>query len=156
MAGEPLRVQRLKRQQVDEMLLPFRGDQLQQLPRGGWVREVRQSLQMPLRWVAARMGVTVSAVSHVESREAEGSITLRSLREAAEAMDCDLVYAIVPRAGSVAAMLEDRARRVARERVEHVAHTMALEDQATSEASVQEEIEEVVRSLLERPADLWT
>ncbi len=155
MARRPSRTERVKRRQVDEVLRAFRGDLVRQPPRGGWLREVRQSLRMPLRWVAARMGLTVSGVSHLESREADGSITLKSLREAAEAMDCDLVYAVVPRAESVSAMLETRARRIARERVQHVAHTMGLEDQATSEAIVEEEVEEVFRGLLERPEDLW-
>lgn len=146
---------RVKRRQVDQVLRAFSGKLVRQVPRGGWLREVRKSLRMPLRWVAVRMGITVSGVSYLESREADESITLRSLREAAEAMDCDLVYAIVPRAGSVSAMLESRARRIARERVQHVAHTMSLEEQGTSEAVIEEEVEDIVRTLLERPEALW-
>ena len=42
------------------------------------------------------MGVTQPTVQRLELSEAEGAIQLKSLRRAAEALDCDLVYALVP------------------------------------------------------------
>jgi len=110
---------------------------------------------MPVRWVADRMGITPSGVSHLERREATGAVTLEALRRAADALDCELVYAIVPRAGSVSEALERRAREVAMETLGRVSHTMRLEDQATSPAEQEAEIEELVRELLARPRALW-
>ena len=45
-------------------------------------------------------------------------------------MDCDLVYALVPRAGSLSELAERRTRAAAQRDVQRVEHTMLLEDQA--------------------------
>jgi predicted DNA-binding mobile mystery protein A len=65
-----------------------------------------------------------------EKAEAEDSITLKSLRNVANALDCDLVYALAPRAGSMLELVENRTRAKARKSVQRVEHSMALEDQA--------------------------
>jgi predicted DNA-binding mobile mystery protein A len=101
------------------------------------------------------MGITPSGLSHLERREASGAVTLEALRRAADAMDCELVYAIVPRAGSVSKALERRARAVAMETIGRVSHTMRLEDQATSSAEQEAEIDDLVHELLARPRGLW-
>ena len=46
------------------------------------------------------MKVTPPAVRSFEKAEAEDRITLASLRRTAEAMDCELIYALVPRSGA--------------------------------------------------------
>lgn len=148
-------VARLRRQQMDRALDPFRKASPQRVPAAGWLHEVRVAMGMPVRWVADRMGITPSGVSHLERREATGAVTLEALRRAADALDCELVYAIVPRAGSVSEALERRAREVAMETLGRVSHTMRLEDQATSPAEQEAEIEELVRELLARPRALW-
>jgi predicted DNA-binding mobile mystery protein A len=66
----------------------------------------------------------------METSEAEDRITLKSLRAVANALDCDLVYALVPRADSMQELVENRARAAAKKRVLEVEHSMALEDQA--------------------------
>ena len=46
-------------------------------------------------------------------------------------MGCELVYAIVPKSGSIEELAEQRARTEATKRVLSVERTMALEDQAS-------------------------
>jgi hypothetical protein len=65
-----------------------------------------------------------------EEAEAEDRITLRSLRSVAAALDCDFVYAIVPKFGSISELAERRLRQSATQDVLDVEHTMGLEDQA--------------------------
>jgi len=82
-------------------------------------------------------------------------VTLKKLRQAAEALDCQLVYALVPRTS-----LEDAARARARALADaHLArmhHTMRLEDQALTDSDLAEERERLVRSFLEgRAGRLW-
>lgn len=99
------------------------------VPRHGWIRGVRDALGMPARVMAARLGVTEGAIFAMERSEAAGTIQLDTLRRAADALDCDVVYALVPR-GS----LEEAVRTAGREALAlHgtlVERTMLLEDQA--------------------------
>ena len=48
----------------------------------------------------------------LERREADGAITLESLERAADALGCDLVYALIPRR-PLEEMLHDQAQKVA-------------------------------------------
>jgi hypothetical protein len=80
--------------------------------------------------------------------EAEYSISLGNLREAAEALGCELVYAIVPKNGSIEELVQQRARAKATENIRAVEHTMALEDQAVGR--VDEKIEEHSKRMLQR------
>jgi predicted DNA-binding mobile mystery protein A len=84
----------------------------------------------------------------LEKAEAGDHITLRSLRKVANALDCDLVYALVPKAGTIRELMENRARREASKHVLRVEHSMALEDQAVGR--IDEAVEEEARRRAER------
>ncbi len=103
---------------------------------------------MTLREMAARLGKVPSLVLHLEKSESEYRITLGSLRDAADALGCDLVYALVPKQGSVAGLLEKRARAEAEENVQAVEHSMALENQAVG--GVEKKIAEETLRILSR------
>ena len=75
------------------------------------------------------MNVTGPAVSALVRSERAGAARLDTLRRAAEAMDCTLVYVFIPNQGLDEA-LQSRAEQAARRHLAHVATTMALEDQA--------------------------
>jgi predicted DNA-binding mobile mystery protein A len=72
-----------------------------------------------------------SLVVQQEKAESEDRITLKSLRSYADALDCDLVYAFVPRADTLQELTDRRARAAAKANVLGVEHTMALENQAS-------------------------
>jgi transcriptional regulator with XRE-family HTH domain len=78
--------------------------------------------------VAARLGQTPQAVKQAEESEAAGTITLKRLEAAADAMGCRVVYAIVPRTGSLS-KLAGAAENAA---LDSVQRTMALEGQAVA------------------------
>lgn len=98
------------------------------VPSRGWLRAIRETLGMPRAELARRLGVSGQAVAGLEASEMEGSIRLDSLRRAAEALDCTLVYAIIPNA-SLEEIVDRRAHEVARRQVGLTQHTMLLEDQ---------------------------
>lgn len=105
--------------------------------------------------LARRLEVTDSAVRKLEESEAGDSITLATLRRAAEALDCELQYALVPRQ-PLQAMQADRALQVAREQVGAVARSMALEDQGVEAGVTQGQVEELARAYLAKPRrGLW-
>lgn len=97
-------------------------------PPKGWLRAIRDALGMTTAQFARRLGVSQPRIVKLEQAEIDGSVTLRSLERAAEALGCRVVYALVPH-HSLAETIDERERTVARRRLESVAHTMALENQ---------------------------
>jgi predicted DNA-binding mobile mystery protein A len=75
----------------------------------GWLRTVRRAVGIPVAEVARRMGVGESEVYRMEYAEGRGVIELQTLRRAAEALGCDLVYGLSPREETLAAIAADTA-----------------------------------------------
>lgn len=84
------------------------------------------------------MGVAQPTVVQLEQSEASGTIQLATLRRAADALNCDLVYALVPRDGSLEEIVQTQARRRANVVVNAVDRSMALEDQAVTDSREQQ------------------
>ena len=125
-------------------------------PEGGWVRAVRLAIGMSLRQLAERLHINPSSAREIELREESGSITLRSLSEAAEALDMYLVYALLPKDGTLENMVEKRAGEVANSIVLRAATSMELEGQEVSARRLINAIEEKKRELLiSIPRQLW-
>ena len=103
---------------------------------------------MTIREVARTMRKTPQTVASFEKSEERHRITLQTLRHYAEAMDCELVYAIVPKASSLEELAESRARKKVESDVLAVEHTMALEDQATT--GIQDKIGREARRILKK------
>ena len=123
-------------------------------PQAGWLRSLRTLLEMSNRSVAQRVGVAHPTLLKLEKSEQLGTISLASLRKAAEALDADLVYAIVPRQ-KLGHMIGARARALAKEQVSPIARTMALEKQGISEAQIKRQIADLTKELEENPRALW-
>lgn len=118
-------------------------------PFKGWARAVREALGMTREQLGMRAGISASTVSTLERSESRGTITLESLEKLAKAMDCRVVYAIVPREGATfEAIVRRRAEAVARKRLQRVSHTMRLEDQAIDPRQEKRQFARLVESLL--------
>src|SRR3546814_5831719 len=100
------------RARLDDRLRSLRPTQRYAVPPRGWLRAIRDALGMSGRQLGKRLGITPQSVAELERSETLGTIQLKTLRRAAEALDCTLVYALVPNA-SLAATVEARARKVA-------------------------------------------
>jgi len=125
------------------------------LPREGCVRSIRKSLGMSMRAFATRMGFKEpSSVKELEQNERAGTITLQTLKRAAEAMDADFVYAIVPRK-HLREMVAARAREVALQRIAPITKSMALEEQGLSKKEIERQVDELAHELEMRPDRLW-
>ena|SRR2546430_9144721 len=138
----------LRLTQLDRTLEPYRAAGKILRPPKGWIRAIRQALGVSSGELARRLGTSRQLPLQLEKGEAADSITLRSLRSVANALDCDLVYALVPRADSMQALIEDRARAEAKRRVLKVEHAMALEDQAVGR--IDEAVEAETRRLVRK------
>jgi predicted DNA-binding mobile mystery protein A len=138
----------LRLNQIDRSLEPFVGLHTVSRPQRGWLRAVREALGITIREVSRKMRKTPQTVASFEKSEAADRITLQTLRHYAEALDCQLVYAIVPKNASLNQLAETRVRAKAEKDVRSVAHTMALEDQATS--GIEDKIERETKRMLKK------
>jgi len=143
----------LMRRQIERRLEPW-STLDRKTPAIGWLRTVREALGMSAAQLAARIGMSRQGVSDLEAREREGTVTLAALRKAANGMECDLVYGIVPRT-SLTRTLEDQARLTAIRELDRVAHTMRLEAQATEGDALQALVRERSKELLETERQIW-
>ena len=137
----------LKLRQLDASLNRWRSADLPSRPPSGWIKAVREGLGMAATHLAARLGVTPSTVTRLETSEADDTVSLATLRRAAESLGCELHYALVPRQ-SLADTLENRALALARQQMAAVSHTMALEAQATSRETVEAQTRTLAEDLL--------
>ena len=140
----------LTRKQLDQKLSVVRNSNLREVPRRGWTKTIRAALGMSSESLGKRIGITQSAVSQLETSEEAESITLASLRRLARGLECELVYALVPRA-SLDEILRDQAHRRAESIVLSVSSSMELEDQGTSVEDQYSQIETLARSLVDKP-----
>jgi predicted DNA-binding mobile mystery protein A len=148
--------QKLLIEQTDKKLAMLK--QLEQIvpPQRGWVYAVRTALKMTLRQLGDRLNISAQSVKEIEERESNGSITLKSLREAAKALNMKVIYGFIPQDESLENMIEKRANEKAREIVLRTSNTMKLEDQENSrsriEKAVKSKAEEIKNKL---PKYLW-
>jgi predicted DNA-binding mobile mystery protein A len=113
-------------------------------PAQGWVKAIRGALGMTTEQLAIRMQVKQPSIIDLERSEAKGSIALATMRRAAQALDCTLVYALVPNK-SLELTVRERAREFARRRLEPVEHSMLLEDQKVNIGDADARVDEIVR-----------
>lgn len=123
-------------------------------PSDGWIRAVRKSIGMSVCQLATRMGVTQQAVSQLEAKELNETVSIKTLRKAAEALNCRLVYALVPNDGGLQGILDKQALMKAKDIVSAVDHTMQLEAQGVG--NLQQKIKETAEELAKNPnSKLW-
>jgi len=137
----------LKLRQLDAALDRWRSADLPPRPPSGWIKAIREALGMTATYLAQRLGVTTSTVTRLETSEADDTISLGTLRRAAEAVGCELHYALVPKQ-TLTDTLEARAAELARSRLAAISHTMALEAQSTSRETVEVQTRALAESLL--------
>jgi predicted DNA-binding mobile mystery protein A len=126
-----------------------------QRPAKGWLRAVREALGMSGRQFARRLGVSAPWITTLEQKELTGSVTITTMRQAAEALDCVFVYALVPR-DSLADIVRRRAEILAKKRLARVSHSMLLEAQQLSAAEQKKALDAEVDALIRNmPKELW-
>ncbi len=136
------KLKQLRLRQTEAKLRPWMALAADHHPTQGWVRTIRQAIGMTSTQLASRLGVTRQAIAELEKREAEGSVTLAALEKAAAALNCDVVYALVPRQ-ELSVTIREQARKRAEETLGKVAHTMRLESQDVEPDELRRQVEDV-------------
>jgi predicted DNA-binding mobile mystery protein A len=143
-------------QQTEDKLKVFKSLQNFVIPAHGWVNSIRVALKMSLRQLGNKLNVTPQNMKQLEAREANGTITINSLREVANAMDMKLVYGFISKHDSLEEMIEKRAKEIATEIVMRTNTTMTLEDQQNSSERIKTAIKEKTAELKYKlPKYLW-
>jgi predicted DNA-binding mobile mystery protein A len=145
----------LSRLRLDERIAPLRSLVPNLVvPGGGWLRAIRQALGMSATTLASRLNIAIGGVARLEQSEQKGTIQLDSLRRAADALDCDVVYILIPRVPLDLAVA-NRRRELAQLGIARVRHHMALENQATANDGAIARWREEQAAADVRDRDLW-
>ena len=139
----------LRLAQMDAVLQGTASHPLPPRPPAGWLRAIREALGMTSGVLAERLGVTASGARKLEQAEAVDAITLGTLRRVAQALDCDLQYALVPRR-PLREMRWQQALHLAQQWQQRAGRTMALEAQpvASPSAAANERLEAMAIEIL--------
>jgi len=137
---------KIRVRQLDQQLQRFEPPSQ---PKGGWFHAIREALGVPLELLAKRLGIPRSNIYQLERAETTGSISIKRLRRAADAINCDVVVTLVPRQ-PLERMVQEQAIKAARSAIAHTSHSMALEDQALTEDQTDYLVQELAREMIDR------
>jgi len=84
------------RRDLESQMRPFRAARRAHRPSEGWLRAMRFATGTPVRQIAAYMKFSEKMVYQLERSEQMEKISLGRLGQMARALECDLVYGIVP------------------------------------------------------------
>src|ERR1044072_5621234 len=110
------------RTNIDKRLNPLMNVASLARPPRGWIKAIREALGMTTAQLAQRLGVAQPSAVGIEKAEASKTITLATLERAARALDCTLVYALVPRK-PLHTLVNERALEEERERMRTSSHS---------------------------------
>lgn len=145
----------IARKSLDKKLSKLPSIQDMQRPHKGWIKAIREALGMTSMQLAARLRVSQPRITALERSEIDETVTLASLRRAAEALNCALVYNLVPKT-SLQEMVMNRAKYKAAKLIGRVDHTMSLEAQSLDKPALDEDIESLAKQLIkEKGRTLW-
>ena len=146
----------LQLQQLNSKMLGFASLKLVAIPPTGWIKAIRTAIGMSMQQLGNKLNVSKQGILDIEKREKDGSITIKSLKEIAWALDMQLVYGFVPNDGSLDALIEKRATELATKIVLRTSNTMKLEDQGNTNKRIEKAIKERAGDIKnEMPKILW-
>ncbi|MGE3758710.1 MAG: mobile mystery protein A [Pseudobdellovibrionaceae bacterium] len=140
-----------QRKRLDQLIAHFDLSPLREKPRKGWLKAVRESLGISAQQLAKRMKLKNHAsILAFEKREKEKAITLKAMEDMAGAMDCHFIYAVVPSGSSFEKLIDERAKKIAEQMIQKVAHSMKLENQSITQDQQAQQIIELAKELKEK------
>ena len=143
-------------EQLDQKLQSFSESRKVLVPERGWINTIRTTLNMTMAQLGAKLNITRQGVKKIEESEANGAITLNSLKDVAKAMDLKLVYALVPKNGTFDELIQTRAEKLAQKIVLRTNQYMKLEDQGIGDEKIAKTIKDLADEIKrEMRKSLW-
>jgi predicted DNA-binding mobile mystery protein A len=134
-------------EQLDQKLIPFLETRKILVPERGWVNTIRTTLNMTMAQLGTKLNMTRQGVKRIEESEANGTITLNSLKEVANVMDLKFVYALVPKNGTIDDLIEIKAYKLAQKIVLRTNQNMKLEDQGIGDDKISKTIKDLANEI---------
>lgn len=143
-------------EQLDQKLKTFFQTRGVLVPERGWIHTIRTTLNMTMAQLGTKLNITRQGVKRIEESEANGTITLNSLKDVANAMDLKLVYALVPKEGTINDLIQLKAEKLAQKIVLRTNQNMKLEDQGIGDEKIAKTIKELANEIKrEMRKSLW-
>ena len=143
-------------EQLDQKLQPFSESRKVLVPERGWINTIRTALNMTMAQLGAKLNITRQGVKRIEDSEANGTITLNSLKDVAKALDLKLVYVLVPKNETIDDLIQKKAEKLAQKIVLRTNQNMKLEDQGIGDDKIAKSIKELANEIKrEMRKSLW-
>jgi len=143
-------------EQLDQKLQPFYDSSKVLVPERGWINTIRTTLNMTMAQLGTKLNITRQGVKKIEESEANGRITLNSLTDVAKALDLKLVYALVPKNGTINDLIQIKAEKLAQKIVLRTNQNMKLENQGIGDEKIANTIKELAAEIKrEMRKSLW-
>jgi predicted DNA-binding mobile mystery protein A len=118
--------------QLDKQLSQVKSNAALARPVYGWIKTIRSAIGMTSTQFAKRLGIAQSRASVIERSEIEDSLTLKTLQKAASAVNCRLVYFLIPEK-TLKEMVQDQTSKFVKAETQAVVHSMKLENQGVDD-----------------------
>lgn len=138
--------------QIQRRLEDLRAVKDKTIIREGWIHYMRSALGLTLNELGRLASVSTASVAQAERREVDGQVSMSTLKKMAEAMDCELVYAFVPKK-DMKTLIHDKAFEKAQKTLGLADLHMKLENQKV-EGNERERIERLAQKFIDM-GDIW-
>ena len=143
---------------IEKKISPWKKLRTEKRPPNGWLKAVRGALGINTRQLAKRCGIHHSSILRIEKNEIQDKVSIKSLKKIASAMNCQLVYAIVPKIkyNNFEEIIDEQAKLLAHKLIKKVSHTMQLEAQGTSSKEIQYQTKRLANELKDKMSSrIW-
>lgn len=146
---------KLIRSQLNKKLMKSKSLLKLEIPSGGWINAIRESLGMTLEELGNRVDLDKSRVSRIEQAETTGEIKISTLEKIADGLGMKFVYGFVPEK-DLEEMVREQAKKIALKTMDRIDHSMKLEDQELEDEDRKEALDDLIdQILIEEPKNFW-
>jgi len=145
---------KLLRRQLDQRFKKI-PRKLLESPKDGWIKTIRQSLNMSGSQLARHLHTSKQTVRDYEASESSHKISIETLEKVAEALDAKVYILMIPKT-SLQDTINNRAKIIAENMISSNARNMEMEEQGTSKSFMKRQIDELTEELIkENSKSLW-
>ena len=143
-------------EQLDQKLEAFSKTKEIIIPERGWINTIRTTFNMTMAQLGSKLKITRQGVKRIEESEANGTITINSLKDVANALEMKFLYGFIPKEGSIENLINLKAEKLARKIVLRTNQNMKLENQGISEDKIDASIIDLANEIKrEMRKSLW-
>jgi len=143
-------------EQLDNKLALFKPLRNTMMPEKGWIHAIRTTINMTMEQLGDKLSTSKQRVKKIEESEVNGSLTLKSMKEVANAMELQFVYGFIPKDGSIENLVDKKANELAQRIVLRTNQNMKLEDQGIENEKIKKSIQELASEIKrEMRRSLW-